>query len=89
MSTNLLIVDEKIEKTEDMTTFDYGIGASGVIFKREGDTYYALTANHVVNTGRNYKILHYGAPKVKMPIKDFFAPFPSNFAITYFPLFFI
>jgi len=47
-SANLRVVGVKEEFEENVTTTAYSAGASGVIFRRDGDVYYALTAYHVV-----------------------------------------
>lgn len=46
--------------TEADGTVTYGAGGSGVIFEREGDVYYALTAAHVVG-GKEAEYLAYTA----------------------------
>lgn len=65
MSSNIVIVEheEKIE-SENVVHSTYGTGASGVVFKKDKDTYYALTAYHVVNNypDAEYFIIPYGAP---------------------------
>lgn len=38
-----------ISKTEHEGIVGYSVGASGIIFKKDENGYYALTANHVVN----------------------------------------
>ena len=45
-------------RTEEDGSITYGEGGSGVIFKKDGDTYYALTAAHVVSV-ENAELLVY------------------------------
>lgn len=65
MKSNIVIVDYKEKKESGhVIRWSYGIGASGVIFKQDGDMYYALTAYHVVKDylDAEYFIIPYGAP---------------------------
>ena len=65
MSSNIVIVEhEEIQEVENVVHSTYGAGASGVIFKKDKDTYYALTAYHVVKdySDAEYFIIPYGAP---------------------------
>lgn len=48
LKANIVIVQKKTEKQSEMVTSgSYSVGSSGVIFKKEGNSYYALTAYHV------------------------------------------
>lgn len=47
--SNIRIVTHYVEESNSTRSSAYGHIASGVIFRREGDTYYALTACHVIN----------------------------------------
>lgn len=65
LKSNIVIVKyEEKKESENITSFSYSVGASGVVFDSEGDTYYALTAYHVVKDFENadYIIIPYGAP---------------------------
>lgn len=65
MKSNIVIVEhEEKKESEGVIHSSYGIGASGVIFKQDGDMYYALTAYHVVKDylDAEYFIIPYGAP---------------------------
>lgn len=65
LNGNITIVkyEEKIE-SENVTSFSYSVGASGVVFDSDGDIYYALTAYHVVRDFQNadYIVMPYGTP---------------------------
>ena len=65
MKSNIVIVEhEEKKESEGVIHSSYGIGASGVIFKQDGDMYYELTAYHVVKhyLDAEYFIIPYGAP---------------------------
>lgn len=64
LESNIVIVKQEKTVTENITSISWGVGASGVIFRSDGDTYYALTAYHVVKDFQNteYIIMPYGAP---------------------------
>lgn len=46
LAGNVILVPESRQTTGTVQTFRYGVPASGFIFDRDGNTYYALTANH-------------------------------------------
>jgi S1-C subfamily serine protease len=48
LSANIQIVQLKYRNEESGNSMAVSAGASGVIFRKEGNKYYALTANHVV-----------------------------------------
>ncbi|MDF2510956.1 MAG: hypothetical protein K0S04_822, partial [Herbinix sp.] len=62
--STIAIVNEKKTNKENVTSISYGAGASGVVFDSVGDTYYAVTAYHVVQHFENidYIVIPYGAP---------------------------
>ncbi len=64
LKSNIVIVKYEEKNKGNVTNMTYGTGASGVVFDSVGDTYYALTAYHVVRESENteYYILPYGAP---------------------------
>ncbi len=64
LESNIVIVKQEKKVTEDVTSFSWDVGASGVIFDSEDNTYYALTAYHVVRDFENadYIIIPYGIP---------------------------
>jgi S1-C subfamily serine protease len=65
LESNIVIIKSEKEKvSENDISLSYGAGASGIIFDKEGDTYYALTAYHVVKDFENadYIIIPYGEP---------------------------
>ena len=64
LESNIAIVKQDKKITENITSISWDVGASGVIFRADGDTYYALTAYHVVKDFQNteYIIIPYGAP---------------------------
>ena len=64
LKSNIVIVNFEEKTNDNVTSMTYGTGASGVIFDSVGDTYYALTAYHIVRGFKNaeYYILPYGAP---------------------------
>ncbi len=50
MSSNIkIIVKTENETSENVTSYSYSSGMSGVIIKSDGNTYYAVTAYHVVD----------------------------------------
>ena len=51
-SANILIIPVEISEN----SIGYGAGASGVIIDKSRDTYYALTADHVIN---HIEIVHF------------------------------
>ena len=87
MKSNIVIVEhEEKEESEGVIHSSYGIGASGVIFKQDGNMYYALTAYHVVKDYLNaeYFIIPYGAPtyseyrqqsEVHVPNEEYYGQF--------------
>ena len=64
LESNIVIVKYEEKTSGNVTSFSYSAGASGVIFYSEDDTYYALTAYHVVKDVENveYIVMPYGAP---------------------------
>lgn len=64
LESNIVIVKQERNIAEDVTTFSWNVGASGVVFDSEDNTYYALTAYHVVRDFENadYIIIPYGVP---------------------------
>ena len=64
LESNIAIVKQEKKITENITSVSWDVGASGVIFRADGDTYYALTAYHVVKDFQNteYIIIPYGVP---------------------------
>lgn len=64
MSANINIVDAVSKEADGSVITTYGPGSSGVIFKREGNCYYALTAYHVVDDKdvTEYVVIPYGSP---------------------------
>ncbi len=63
LHANINIVTNTTTKSGSMVS-SYNLGASGVIFERKGNHYYALTASHVVsekNSGE-FIIIPYGSP---------------------------
>lgn len=64
LESNIVIVKQERKSVQNVTSFAWGVGASGVIFDSEDNTYYALTAYHVVNDFENtdYIVIPYGAP---------------------------
>ena len=64
LESNIVIVRRLEETNGNVTHVSYSSGASGVIFDSENDTYYALTAYHVVMNCENTDlfVLPYGSP---------------------------
>lgn len=87
MSSNIVIVEhEEKKESENVIHSTYSVGASGVVFKQDKDTYYALTAYHVVKDYLNaeYFIIPYGAPtyseyrnqsEVHVPNEEYYGQF--------------
>jgi len=48
LSSNVMIIQENYKKEENMSTNSISAGASGAIFLKEGNKYFALTAAHVI-----------------------------------------
>ncbi|MDE6724224.1 MAG: serine protease [Ruminiclostridium sp.] len=77
------------ETTEGNTTkFSYSLGASGVIYEKKQDTYYALTAYHVVSNPKEktkFLIQSYGTPSYSqskeggnhLSLEEYYGQFPS------------
>ena len=98
MKSNIVIVEhEEKKESEGVIHSSYGIGASGVIFKQDGDMYYALTAYHVVKDylDAEYFIIPYGAPTyseyrqqsdVHVPNEEYYGQFEkATVILTMFP----
>ena len=64
LESNIVIVKQEKRVAENITSFSWDVGASGVVFDSEDNTYYALTAYHVVRDFENadYIIIPYGVP---------------------------
>lgn len=64
LESNIVIVKQEKKVDEDITSFSWNVGASGVIFDSKDNTYYALTAYHIVKDFENaeYIIMPYGTP---------------------------
>ena len=64
LESNIVIVKQEKRVAENITSFSWDVGASGVVFDSEDNTYYALTAYHVVKDFENadYIIIPYGVP---------------------------
>lgn len=87
LKSNIVIVGrEEAENSENVTHISYGAGASGVIFAAEENTYYVLTAYHVVANAENtdYFILPYGTPtyseireesETHIPLEEYYEQF--------------
>ena len=63
LKANIVIVQKKTTAdSPGVTSVSYSPGASGVIFKRQDDIYYALTAYHVIQDGENteYVVIPWG-----------------------------
>lgn len=64
INSNIVIVTKEEKEFENGLRTSYDAGASGIIFKQDKETYYALTAYHVVKDYMNaeYLIIPYGSP---------------------------
>lgn len=51
LSANICVIAEKADVVKGEVKISYSDGASGVIFRKEDNTYYALTAYHVAFSG--------------------------------------
>ena len=73
LKANIVIVNKKTEKQSEMVTHEsYSAGASGVIFKKEENSYYALTAYHVVDDAADAEwiVIPWGAKSYSDYVKD-------------------
>ncbi len=80
LESNIVIVKYEEMEKDNVTTFSYSVGASGVIFDSENDTYYALTAYHVVQDIENadYIVMPYGSPTYSEYCKDSESHIPNE-----------
>ena len=64
LESNIVIVKHEKKEAEGVTNFSWSAGASGVVFASRENTYYALTAYHVVKDFEQaeYIVIPYGAP---------------------------
>jgi S1-C subfamily serine protease len=53
LSSNIMIIQENYRQSENVSTNSISAGASGAIFKKEGNKYFALTAYHVIENREN------------------------------------
>jgi S1-C subfamily serine protease len=53
ISSNVMIVQENYKQEENVSANSISAGASGAIFKKEGNKYFALTAYHVIENREN------------------------------------
>lgn len=53
LSANIKVVQLKYRKGENSSSTSVSPGASGIIFRKEGNKYYALTARHVIEKADN------------------------------------
>lgn len=67
LKSNIVVVKYEEKVNGNVTSYSYSEGSSGVVFDSEGNTYYALTAYHVVKDFKmtEYIILPYGAPTIE------------------------
>lgn len=84
LSSNICIVKTTSQISGDTEYFTYSQGASGVIFDKQNNILYALTAYHVVSDYENadFVILPYGAVPysevdASIPISEYYRKFPS------------
>ena len=83
VSANILLINA----TEESASISYSAGQSGVIFKRENDQYYALTALHGIpiksdSTDTKLIVLGYDQPEyqeagVHVGLKAYYSQFPE------------
>lgn len=88
LTDEIMSANIRIARVEDHgNRISYYDGASGVIFKKEGNTYYALTAFHVIqklyNDNSVYRILSYNSPNVSMPLKKYYEQYPEAEIVFY------
>lgn len=72
LESNIVIVKYEEMVNDNVTSYSYSVGASGVIFDSENDTYYVLTAYHVVQDfeNANYIVIPYDSPTYSEYCKD-------------------
>ncbi len=74
LSANIKIIQLTYESGYNSTSTGVSAGASGVIFRREGNKYFALTANHVIAKRENVdrtEIIAMGFDDMDFDIDDF------------------
>lgn len=88
LSANICVVKYEETSNGNVTNFSYSLGASGVIYEKKQDTYYALTAYHVVADAKEntrfliqpYGTLPYsqsGEGGSHLSLEEYYRQFPS------------